>query len=145
MCAVDAPVAGVVSLSGLHDLRPIVNTFVNEWLQLDLARAAALSPALLAPAAPTRVIALAGARESEAFHDQARELADAWRAHGCDTSSGASDDDHFTLCSRLVDPNDPLTARIADLALASGTRHGRARTSPEPRSAAADEFNAVGA
>ena len=123
MCAVDAPVAGVVSLSGLHDLRPIAKSFVNEWLQLDDARAAALSPALLAPAAPTRVTAIAGSRESDAFKDQARALADAWRAHGCDTSSGESDDDHFTLCSRLVDPNDPLTARIAELALATGRRH----------------------
>ncbi len=125
MCAVDAPVAGVVSLSGLHDLRPIAKSFVNEWLQLDDARAAALSPALLAPAAPTRVEAIAGTRESEAFKDQARALADAWRAYGCDASSGESDDDHFTLLSRLVDPNDPLTTRIAELALASGRRHAK--------------------
>jgi arylformamidase len=125
MCAVDAPVAGVVSLSGLHDLRPLTTSFVNEWLQLDQARAAALSPALLAPAAPTPVTAIAGTRENAVFHDQARALADAWRAHGCETSYRASDDDHFTLCSRLVDPNDPVTARVADLALANGRRHAR--------------------
>jgi arylformamidase len=123
MCAVDAPVAGVVSLSGLHDLRPVAKSFVNEWLQLDGARAAALSPALSAPAAPTRVDAIVGSRETDAFKQQGREFADAWRAHGCNASYAERDDDHFTLCERLVDPNDALTKRVADLALANGRRH----------------------
>ncbi len=123
MCAVDAPVASVVSLSGLHDLRPVATSYVNEWLQLDQTRAAALSPTLLAPAAPTRVVAITGARETDAFKEQGREFADAWRAHGCDASYGETDDNHFTLTERLVDANDPLTARIAELALASGKRH----------------------
>jgi arylformamidase len=122
MCAVDAPVAGVVSLSGLHDLRPLVDSFVNEWLQLDGARAAALSPALGAPAAPVPVAAVVGSRETDAFKEQSRAIADAWRAHGCETSYAETADDHFTLCDRLADPGDPLTARIADVALSNGKR-----------------------
>ena len=123
MCAVDAPVAGVATLSGLHDLRPLRHSFVQEWLQLDEARAAAMSPALFAPASSsTTVIARAGARESEAFHEQGRELADAWRAYGCDTSYASTDDNHFTLIERLLDPEDPLTAEIAELARAAGRR-----------------------
>ena len=125
MCAVDAPVAGVVSLSGLHDLRAIAKSHVNEWLQLDDARAAALSPALLAPAAPSPVAAITGSRETDAFKEQGREFVDAWRAHGCDATYAESDDNHFTLSERLVDPKEPLTKRIADLALASGKRHVR--------------------
>jgi arylformamidase len=125
MCAVDAPVAGVVSLSGLHDLRPVAKSFVNAWLQLDEARAAALSPALLAPAAPVPVTAIAGSREPDVFAQQGRDLVEAWRAHGCDASYEDSDDDHFTLCERLVDPNDPLTTRIANLALANGKRRAK--------------------
>ena len=77
---------------------------MNEWLQLDDARAAALSPALLAPAAPAPVAAIAGSRETDAFKEQGRELVDAWRAHGCDATYEESDDDHFTLCEHLVDP-----------------------------------------
>lgn len=122
MCAVDAPVAAVATLSGLHDLRPLLHSFVQEWLQLDEARAATLSPVLLAPAAPTRVLARAGARESEAFHAQGRDFAEAWAAHGCDTSYGETDDDHFTLLERLADPDDPLTAEISELARAAGRR-----------------------
>jgi arylformamidase len=122
MCAVDAPVAGIATLSGLLDLRPLATSFAQEWLQLDAARAAALSPTLLSPAAPTTVLARAGSRESDEFKAQGREFADAWRAHGCDASYADTDDDHFSIVERLADPNDPLTAQIAELALASGRR-----------------------
>ncbi len=117
MCAVDAPVAGLATLSGLHDLRPVADSFVNEWLQLDGARAAALSPALLAPAAPTPVLAATGARETDAFRAQGRDFAAAWCARGCAaTYEDSPGDDHFAIASRLYDPEDPLVARIAALA-----------------------------
>ena len=80
----------------------------------------------MAPAAPAPVAAIVGSRETDAFKEQSRALADAWRAYGCDTSYAESDhDDHFALCDRLVDANDPMTARIADLALSNGKRHAK--------------------
>jgi len=117
MCAVDAPVTAVASLSGLHDLRAVARSFVNEWLGLDDARAVALSPTLLAPSAPCVVRAWSGERESAAFHAQGGDFAAAWRAHGCDAAYADSPgDNHFTLCDRLRDSDDPLVARIAALA-----------------------------
>ncbi len=121
MCAVDAPVAGVVTLSGLHDLRTVALTYEKEWLQLDHARAAALSPTLLFPAAPTTVIARAGERETFVFKEQGRDFAEAWRALRCRTSyEDTPGDNHFTIVERLVDPNDPLTVAAAELAVANG-------------------------
>ncbi|HEV3088795.1 MAG TPA: alpha/beta hydrolase [Candidatus Elarobacter sp.] len=123
MCAVDAPVAGVVTLSGLHDLRTVALTYCKDWLQLDHARAAALSPTLLRPAAPTTVIARAGALETYAFKEQGRDFAEAWRALGCETSyADTPADNHFTIVERLADPNDPLTIATADLAVANRRR-----------------------
>jgi arylformamidase len=127
MCAVDAPVAAVATLSGLHDLRPFVTSFAQEWLGLDAARAAALSPTLLSPAAPTTVLARTGSRESEEFKALGREFADAWAAHDCETSFAETDDNHFSLFERLADPNDPLTAQIAELALSAGKRRAKVR------------------
>jgi arylformamidase len=123
MCAVDAPVAAVATVSGLHDLRPLRASKVQEWLQLDEARAAAMSPALLGPARPARVLAWAGTRESDDFAMQGRALTDAWRAHGCDATYADSEDDHFSLFERLNDPRDPITAQVAELARAAGRRH----------------------
>jgi arylformamidase len=120
MAAVAQPVDGVATLSGLHDLRPVARSFVNEWLGLDEARAAALSPQLLAPAAPCRVFATAGERETAAFHAQGRDFALAWAARGCAAEYVDSPgDNHFTICDRLNDPDDGLVARIAALALGS--------------------------
>jgi arylformamidase len=127
MCAVDAPVAGVATLSGLHDLRPLVTSFVQEWLQLDPARAAALSPALLAPAVPTTLPARTGALETAEFKAQGSEFADAWGALGCDASYAETDDNHYSLFERLADPNDPVTTQIAELALAAGKRRTRVK------------------
>jgi arylformamidase len=126
MCAVDAPVAAVATLSGLHDLRPLMHSFVQEWLQLDEPRAEALSPTLLAPAAPVNLLARAGTRESDDFRAQGRDFADAWRAHGCDAAYADSEDDHFSLLERLTDAHDPLTTQIAELALSAGKRRVRA-------------------
>ncbi len=117
MCAVEAPVAAVVTISGLHDLRAVARSFANEWLQLDEPRAAALSPVLLEPAAPCIVTATAGEHETSAFHAQGREFAEAWSAHGCDTTyADSAGDNHFTICDRLNDPNDALVVRTAALA-----------------------------
>ncbi len=119
MCAVDAPAAALVTLSGLHDVRAVARSFANAWLTLDEPRAAALSPTLLAPAQPCVVFASAGERETDAFKAQGSEFAEAWRARGCDaTYADGPGDDHFTICDRLNDPDDALIARIAALARA---------------------------
>jgi arylformamidase len=118
MAAVAMPLRALISLSGLHDLRPVARSFANAWLNLDEMRARALSPALLAPAAPLPVLAVVGGRESSAFAAQTNALIETWRRYRATTTAEISaDDDHFTLCERLRDPQDPLVARIARLAI----------------------------
>lgn len=116
MCAVDKPATAIVTLSGLHDLRAVARSFANAWLNLDDTRAAALSPTLLAPAAPLTLLAADGSRETQAFHDQSRDLVAAWGTQGCAAAYEQSDDNHYTIVSRLDDPADPLLGRIAALA-----------------------------
>jgi arylformamidase len=116
MCAVEAPLRSVVTLSGLHDLIPIQQSFANEWLGLDETAARKLSPIHWAPARPCPVFATTGEHESDAFKAQGRALIDAWTAHGCAGDYADSPgDNHFTICERLADPADPLTQRIAAL------------------------------
>jgi len=117
MAAVAHPVHAVVTLSGLHDLVPVQQSFVNEWIGLDDAAARELSPIAYPPARPCPVYATAGERESEAFHAQGRAPVDAWRRYGCDAEYEQSPgDNHFTICDRLGDPHDPLTRRLIALA-----------------------------
>ncbi len=116
MCAVARPVHALITLSGLHDLVPVQQSFVNEWLRLDEAQARTLSPIAYAPARACPVFATAGERESDAFKAQGCALVEAWSAHGCPAHYADSPgDNHFTICRRLEQPNDPLTQRIAAL------------------------------
>jgi arylformamidase len=117
MAAVAHPVRAVVSLSGLHDLEPIRQSFVNEWLGLDARTAHALSPVHHLPASACRLFTSAGERESEdGFKTQGRALIGAWSAHTESAEYADSpDDNHFTNILRLRNANDPLTLRVAEL------------------------------
>ena len=117
MAAVAMPVHSLVTLSGLHDLVPVQQSFANEWLDLDPVEARALSPIAYPPARACPLYATAGEYESDSFKAQGRALVAAWSAHGSDAAYADSpDDNHFSICSRLGDPADPLTSKIAALA-----------------------------
>ncbi len=72
------PLAGAVSLSGVHDLRPMVQFSFNADLKLDEAEATRLSPALMRAAHPTPLVIAVGGDETSEFVRQARILWDAW-------------------------------------------------------------------
>jgi arylformamidase len=99
---------GALSISGVHDLRPIVHCdFLRADVPLDLATARRLSPALLPPATDARLYTSLGGAESEAFHEQARALAHAWpEAFAGDIPMPG--ENHFTVIERLGDPASAL-------------------------------------
>ena len=118
MCGVDIPVHAVASISGLHELGQVQQSFANEWLNLDEREAQALSPVKYAPARRFLVYTTAGSKESEdGFKSQGRALVDAWKPYGCKAEyEDSPGDDHFTIMMRLMNPNDRLTQKIAELA-----------------------------
>jgi arylformamidase len=76
--AVGRRVERVVSISGVHDLRPLMRTAMNADLALDLAEARAESPALLEPPEGLDVRLWVGAEERPEFLRQSRLLATVW-------------------------------------------------------------------
>jgi arylformamidase len=116
MAAVDVPVHALISISGLHDLDPLRYSHAQQWLQLDSREAQKFSPISYAPARRFPIFTTAGAKESNAFKGQAQKLVDAWSPYGCKAEYGEMpDDDHFSICWRMTNPNDPLTQKIAEL------------------------------
>jgi len=114
MAAIDVPVHSVATISGLHDLQPVRNSFANAWLNLDERSAAQLSPISHAPIRRFRLYATAGEKESDAFKAQGRSIVDAWSKFGVKTEYEESEgDDHFTICFRMLNPKDRLTQKIA--------------------------------
>jgi len=112
--AVAARVEHVLSLSGVHDLRPLLATQMNATLGLTLAEARAESPALAEPLAGTRLTAWVGAQERPEFRRQSALIANAWA--GFDTETRlveAPGRHHFDVIADLALPGSDLTCAFA--------------------------------
>lgn len=106
-------IAHVVSISGLHDLRPLMKTAMNETLKLDAAEALAESPALREPLPNARVTCWVGAAERAEFIRQNALLANVWRGLGAATAAVVEDNrHHFNVIDGLSDPGSPLTQAL---------------------------------
>jgi arylformamidase len=75
------PVTGAVSLSGIHDLEPLLLYSLNSDFRFDLAEAQRLSPALHKPQTTAPILAAVGADETSEFVRQTDLLWDAWPAN----------------------------------------------------------------
>lgn len=104
-----ARVRNVVPISGLADLRPLMNTTMNADLRIDAAEAMRESPALLRPVAGTRLIAWVGGAERAEFRRQNALLANIWLGLGAETAAiEAPDRHHFDVVDDLADPESGL-------------------------------------
>lgn len=107
--AVLARVERVVSVSGLHDLRPLLRTCRRSALFRDPIEATAESPALLEPAAGIPVTCWVGSIERPEFLRQNDLLAHVWTGLGADMrvvhDPGRH---HFDVLDGLLAPDLPL-------------------------------------
>jgi arylformamidase len=103
----------VVSISGVHDLRPIMRTEMNATLAIDEQEALAESPALLRPMDGTRITCWAGGGERAEFLRQNALLANIWTGLGAATSTVVEPDrHHYSIVDGLADPTHPLTRTL---------------------------------
>ena len=106
------PIAGGISLSGVHDLAPMVQFSFNCDLQLDDAEAARLSPTNLQPRSRAPLVLAAGADETSEFIRQTRLLWDAWPANrpvGISAPMLIRDRNHFTVVVDFADAGSEIT------------------------------------
>jgi len=111
--AVATRIISVLSISGVHDLRPLLQTTVNDDLGLDRTEAAAESPALLEPRRGVPVTCWAGSAERPEFRRQNALLANIWTGFGIATSAVEEPGrHHFNIIDGLCDPGSPLTGAL---------------------------------
>jgi arylformamidase len=100
----------VLSISGVHDLRPLMRTGMNATLRLDAAEARSESPALLEPVEGSRLTCWVGAAERSEFLRQNALLANVWKGLGALTACVEEPDrHHFNVIDGLADPDHPMT------------------------------------
>ncbi|MGJ5049525.1 alpha/beta hydrolase [Bradyrhizobium oligotrophicum] len=111
-----ARITSVVSLSGLHDLRPLQRTVMNDTLHIDDATALRESPALLAPIDGVKVTAWVGGAERNEFRRQAQLLANIWIGLGATTAYvEAPDQHHFDVIDDLADAESGLVKALVEM------------------------------
>ncbi|MFW6024105.1 MAG: alpha/beta hydrolase [Dichotomicrobium sp.] len=99
----------VISISGLHDMRPLLRTAMNGVLRLDEAEAAAESAALLEPISDASVLCWVGADERPEFLRQNDLLANIWTGLGAEIRSvHAPGRHHFSVIEDLADASSEL-------------------------------------
>lgn len=107
-------VAGVISISGLHDLRPLMRTRMNDTLRLTELEARNESPALRRPRPGSKVMCWVGAAERPEFIRQNDLLANVWYGLGADMACHhAEGRHHFDVIEDLTDPDSVLTRLFA--------------------------------
>jgi arylformamidase len=105
-------VKNALSISGLHDLTPIMHTPFLQNVRLTPPQVGMASPALLPPPSRGELAAVAGGDESEEFHRQIALIRDAWGARTvpiCETLPGLN---HFSVVEALAQADHRLN-RIA--------------------------------
>ena len=103
-------IAHVLSISGVHDLRPLRATALNETLAIDADEARAESPALLDPLPGTKLTAWVGAAERPEFVRQTDLLATAWALPGIEVRAHHDPArHHFDVIEGLPDRLSPIT------------------------------------
>lgn len=100
---VSARVRHVISISGVHDLRPLQRLTLNQTLQLDEGQAIAESPALLVPREGIAIDCVVGGAERPEFIRQNALLANVWIGLGARMREiVVPDRHHFDVIEELV-------------------------------------------
>jgi len=123
-------IKGIVSISGIYDLTPIVETYVNEALQLNEESALSLSPSHLLSEIGTscrrlgtKFLVAVGEYDTTEFRRQSKEFQQELIGQGVDAKFiDASECDHFQIVENLTDTSFGLTKGIMHLMELSCTR-----------------------
>jgi acetyl esterase/lipase len=103
----------VVSISGLHDLRPLLKTNMNDDFRMHEAEAVAESAALNQPIENVELVCWVGADERPEFVRQSALLANIWAGFGIKTSIHREPGQHhFDVIDGLVDPQSALSEAL---------------------------------
>ena len=110
-------VEGLVSISGLHDLRPLQLTTMNEQLHLTPQSAALESAVLHRPVGRAQVVCWVGGAERPEFLRQSAVLVETWGCAGAKTQLVVDPGKHhFDVIDGLKDPQSDMTRTLLGLA-----------------------------
>lgn len=106
-------VKGGVSVSGLFNLLPLIDTTINEKIGMDSEAARRNSPMFMEPATIAPLALFWGSDETDAFRRQSVAMAEIWAKKGVATLSEAVPGvNHFTVLTGMDDAAHPASRTI---------------------------------
>ncbi|PRY25505.1 alpha/beta hydrolase family protein [Aliiruegeria haliotis] len=109
---VSARISGILPISPLADLNPLIMLPMNADLRIDAAEADTESPILHPePTCPVQIVV--GSAERQSFIDQAIRLADVWNRSDLSISDGCH---HFDVIDPLEDPRSEMVLKAISMA-----------------------------
>jgi arylformamidase len=113
MVALTEPVAGVILVSGIYDLTPLIGTSINDALGLDESNCKAVSPASLTGRGFPQTIVCWGEIETSEFKRQSNDYADLLISQGDARCAKVqrfevSAKNHFDIILDLANPDSQL-------------------------------------
>jgi arylformamidase len=117
MAATGQPVSGLVLMSGIYDLEPLIGTYINDALRLDREAAHRNSPLRQRQTArpPIPAVIAWAEHETTAFKRQSRRFAEHWSAAGNPVARlEVTGRNHFDIVYDLSDRESPLGRMVAD-------------------------------
>ena len=111
-----SPLRGIVALSGVYDLAPLIMTPLNDKLRLDPSSAKTASPINRVRTGMPPALFAVGGLETPAFRRQTADMLEAWRNAGNRGEALIAEDrDHFSLLRSAQDPGGALFEKMMAL------------------------------
>lgn len=111
----DDVVRAAMPISGLFDIRPLVDSFANEWLRLDDSRASALSPMLQTDRVGPRAVVAVAEHDGVGFLEQSRKFHEAWARRSESELLVVPDRNHYDIFLDLAEPDSALGRALLGL------------------------------
>ncbi|KAL0276092.1 UNVERIFIED_CONTAM: hypothetical protein PYX00_003750 [Menopon gallinae] len=111
-------VTGMIFISGIYDLVPLVETYVNNELKLtrEEARLLSLYDLNIKDLQEMKLLVAVAEYDSDEFKRQSKEFYEMLLQHNPKTEyTVIPEKDHFDIVEKLNDPNDELTRKIISL------------------------------
>ncbi|GAK26671.1 alpha/beta hydrolase [Serratia liquefaciens] len=108
-------IKGALALSGLYDIRPLCDIYINDWMRLTPEQAATLSPLFMLPekANAPQILLDVGAKETQGFRNQTLAYFAACREKGLNVALLEDrHNNHFTLVNELANPHSTLFQQV---------------------------------
>ncbi len=106
----------VVSLSGLFRLEPIMLSYLNDVLRMDMNMAERNSPVFLKPTNSCPLLLVTGTDETDEFKDQTMEMYNSWKSkHNCIEVLKIPGKNHYSILDAVVETGSSLQSAIFHL------------------------------